>query len=222
MKSTRSNNRKGGKQTRVMCSVFLILAILCQLALAALYAKWYAYIKWYVLLPCLLLLIEIMFLWRKDDKHIGVVVSFFAVAVFLIVDVGTHIGRSSLMQLLVLFVGVIFAIINTVSAFFGFQNRFGRLKSTMILYLSLILSVVVVSVYVVEGVLTGNYIYVFQWLSILLSCCTLFLLTWNFTFYPLMEKREVMELAELQKRFDRGELTEDEYQRRRQDIINRI
>ena len=186
----------------------------------------------------IVLFIETAFLWKIDEKHIGI----FFFIVIKIVGVATEIYDSFIF----LYAGLLFVIfhilidllvlatwgMNAYSFYTGFQKKlFKRLSPRSILSFSL-LSTLFSNIVLVLSDARGwweyaNYGKVYAMvfpLPIVLSFSAQYLLFRDFTFEPMNVRSKSVkeELEQLQEAYDQGYLSEEVYQKRRQDIINRI
>ena len=176
--------------------------------------EWFALWDFIIVLPHIVLLVEVAFIWERDKRHIGV----FAYLVLQTISSGFLFARSAGMIITVAlwigvivwfckgfqkcyFRGIIIPKYCLLFALFATSYQFGYLFAGMVYYASGITS-----------------------LSFLLSVFAVYLLFDSFSFAPPFQKVDPVknELELLQKKYVLGILSEEEYQQKRQDIISRI
>lgn len=165
-------------------------------------------------LPYVILLVEVAFVWEKDKRHIGVfiylVLQTISSCFFFVQSVNT-------ISAVVLWIGVIVLFCE------DFQKCYfhGLPIPKYLLVFALLVTTFQ------SGYLHANMLYFasgFTLLSVLLSVFAVYLLFDNFSFAPPFQKVDPIknELELLQKKYELGILSEEEYQQKRQDIISRI
>lgn len=188
-------------------------------------------------IPCIVLFVETAFLWETDEKHIGVFVFIISKIAETVFNIYTLVVFSRFGWLSVIFCIFIDLLVlatwgmNAYSFYVGFQkNLFERLNPKLILRLSLWLmlynNIVMMFIYpYYYGFYNSVGFYaVLAPLPSLFTFVSLYSLFRDFTFAPMngYTQSVKIELEQLQEAYDQGYLSEEVYQKRRQDIINRI
>ena len=179
-----------------------------------------SFIIWVI--PYVALLLSVSVLWKIDKRHIGVF------AFLILLAIRTVLVTIGLIWQFILYgncipFGIIFAelllsvllIVSIVSFCKGFSNCIFRwnISRKVVLYIAFLFSLC-------ESVALTN--------SLIIPCIALFcaeyLLFRDFSFQPLNDRagETKRELEQLQEAYDQGYLSEEVYQKHRQDIINRI
>lgn len=223
-----SKNYSEEKNKRRLILILIAAAICGQLfycCLADGLRGFLSFILWVI--PYVALLLSVSALWKIDKRHIGVFVFLILLAIrTVLVTIGLiwqFILYGNYTSFGVISFGVIFAelllsvllIVSIVSFCKGFSNCIFRwnISRKVVLYIAFLFSLC-------ESVALTN--------SLIIPCIALFcaeyLLFRDFSFQPLNDRagETKKELEQLQEAYDQGYLSEEVYQKRRQDIINRI
>ena len=206
--------------------ILLVLAICERLVIACsrnYRSEFYKFLLWGI--PYFVLLLSLSFFWKRDKRHIGVLT-------FVILQIVKSVIRicyfffagnvenyfslfpySSLQFVCVQLLLIAFWGISAVSLYKGFQNHFPlwNIDPKVLLYITLLISFY-------DD--TSSSVM----LSSILTFCAVYLLFHDFSFAPFHDRMGKVkgELEQLREAYEQGYLPEDVYQKRRQDIINRI
>lgn len=179
------------------------------------YGEWFALWDLVMVMPYIVLLVEVAFIWEKDKRHIGV----FAYLVLQGVSSGfiSFARFAGTIITVVLWIGVIVLFCK------GFQKWYFR--GIIIPKYCLLFALLATSSqfgYFLSGMV--YYTSFFTLPSFILPVFAVYLLFDNFSFAPPFQKVDPIknELELLQKKYELGILSEEEYQQKRQDIISRI
>ena len=173
------------------------------------YGGFISFIVWVV--PYLVLLLSVTLLWEQDKRHIGV---FVFIILQIVKEILVCLRNFSLVYRSFLLYSLLLVALWVVSAIFfykGFQNRFRwNIGSKDVLYIALLFTLC-------EDAIIFSQISIAAFLGV-------YLLFRDFSFQPLNDRagETKRELEQLQEAYDQGYLSEEVYQKRRQDIINRI
>lgn len=236
MPSETINKTEHEMQIRQICAILLGGSVLLSIVPPLLVSVQYGWSRvsasdFRVAILALILLLELTLLWKKDSNHIGCFVFFCSVTFFAVIRIvvsATSPYNYYLLPMMRDILSVVLAAILTLFAYFGFRKNFGILQSKIFLYIAFGLKAAVACIEAIESILiAGRFnaltsIDVFQAISTLLLCIAVILLFRDVQFYPLGRAGIEYRLRDLNEQRQNGTLSEEEYLRRRQEIISRL
>lgn len=214
MQLENSNDKMKLRIIWILLAAAIFLNVVALIPQISRYGDWFVLLNLVMVLPYIVLLVEVAFIWESDERHIGV----FAYLILQTISSGFLFAQfAGTIITVALWIGVIFQFCKgfqkcyfrgiiipkycLMFALFATSYQFGYLFARMVYYASGITS-----------------------LSFLLSVFAVYLLFDYFSFAPPFQKVDPIknELELLQKKYALGILSEEEYQQKRQDIISRI
>ena len=220
MQLENSNDKMKLRIIWILLAAAIFLNVVALIPQISRYGDWFVLLNLVMVLPYIVLLVEVAFIWERDKRHMGVVVYLVLQAIssgFLAARQTGVMGIIMGILAVILWSGVVVLFCK------GFQKCYFR---GIIIPKYCLLFALFVTSYQFGYFFAGMVYYAsgITSLPFLLSAFAVYLLFDNFSFAPPFQRVDPIknELELLQKKYVLGILSEEEYQQKRRDIISRI